>query len=220
MGKSVYIVFLFMLSFNISLAQEDSLSNFIPNGYKLYEKVLGDLNNDGLKDCVLIIKKSDSSKIVANRFEQKVDRNRRGVLVLLNIQGNYKLIVKNIECFSSENEDGGIYYAPELRSVIEKGDLILKYNHGRYGFWEYKFRLIDSHFNLIEYNSSSNFGPIINSETTINFLTKKKLIRKNINENDEGGDEVFEENWSDIKIKQLINLSEIKDFEELDVNIY
>ena len=220
MGKSAYIVFLFTLSFNISLAQNDSLSNFIPNGYKLYESVLGDLNDDGLNDCVLIIKKTDSSKIVTNRFEQKVDRNRRGILVLLNIEGSYKLIVKNVECFSSENEDGGIYYAPEFRITIVNQDLLLHYQHGRYGFWEYKFRLIDSHFNLIEYNSSSNFGPIVNSETTINFLTKKKLIRKNINENDEGGDEVFEENWSDIEIKLLIKISEIKDFDELDVNIY
>lgn len=68
-----------------------------------------------------------------------------------------------------------------------------------------------------KYDSSSNRGSVINRETSIIFLTKKKLIRENTNENAEDGDETFKETWSDIEIENLIELSEIKDFDELDI---
>ncbi|MCG8331301.1 MAG: hypothetical protein MI974_26660 [Chitinophagales bacterium] len=68
-----------------------------------------------------------------------------------------------------------------------------------------------------KYDSSSNRGSVTNRETSIIFLTKKKLIRENTNENTEDGDEIFKETWSDIEIENLIELSEIKDFDELDI---
>tara|TARA_B100000614_G_C14421957_1_gene442323 strand:+ start:295 stop:420 length:126 start_codon:yes stop_codon:yes gene_type:complete len=34
----------------------------------------------------------------------------------------------------------------------------------------------------------------------------------------EGGDEIFEETWEDIKTKELRKLSEIKDFTNLEIN--
>ena len=77
-----------------------------------------------------------------------------------------------------------------------------------------------SNFELIGYDSSSNRGPVTNRETSINFLTKKKLTKENTNENAEGGDEIFKENWNDIEIDNLIKLSEIKDFDELDMYNY
>jgi hypothetical protein len=201
-------------------AQKQSHSEFSPQGYVVYKKHYGDLNKDGLEDCVIIIKEIDKNNIVINRFEKKVDRNRRGIIVLINKKEGYELALKNYNCFSSENEDGGVYYAPQLSVEIKHGDLIINYNHGRYGFWGYSFRYQNSKLELIEYNSSSNYGPIINIETNINFLTKKKLIKENTNENSEGGDEIFKETWIEIKINSLINLSEIKDFEELDLSIY
>lgn len=65
-------------------------------------------------------------KIVINRFDEKVDRNRRGIIVLLsNIEG-FDVAVKNYNCFESENEDGGVYFPPQLSIEIEKG------NHNRF----------------------------------------------------------------------------------------
>ena len=78
----------------------------------------------------------------------------------------------------------------------------------------------NSNFELIGYDSSSNHGPKVDEITSINFLTKKKLIRENINENDEGEDEKFKETWSSIELESLIKLSEIKDFDELDMYNY
>ncbi|GAA4301324.1 hypothetical protein [Aestuariibaculum suncheonense] len=219
MKKSLLILPFFLLTILGCKAQDREPSDFIPKGYAEFEKYFGDLNKDGLDDCVLIIKKTDTANIVTNRFDKKVDRNRRGIVVLFKKEKGYELADKNYSCFSSENEDGGVYFPPELWIDFERGNLIVHYGHGRYGFWRYIFRFQNSNFELIGYDES-NGGVVISSETSINFLTKKKLIRENTNENAEGGDEVFKETWDNIEIEALIKLSEIKDFDELEVYNY
>ncbi len=199
-------------------AQIKKPSDAIPKGYELYETYFGDLNNDGHDDSVLIIKNTDTSKIVSNRFDKIVDRNRRGIIVLLKSDKGYTIVDKNYDCFSSENEDGGVYYPPELNIDFQKGNLIVQYSHGRYGYWSYTFRRRDAHFELIGFDISNNRSAIVNSEMSINFLTKKKLFKENTNENAEGGDEVFKETWSTIKIDKLLKLAEIVDFDELNLH--
>ncbi|WP_339662451.1 hypothetical protein [Croceibacter atlanticus] len=220
MKKILLILPFFLLTILSCKAQDKEPSDFIPKGYTEFKKYSGDLNKDGLEDYVLIIKKTDSANVVMNRFDKKVDRNRRGIIVLFKNANGYELADKNLECFSSENEDGGVYFAPELWIEIKDNKLYIHYGHGRYGYWKYTFRFQKSNFELIGYDSSSNRGPVTNRETTINFLTKKKLTKENTNENAEGGDEVFKENWNDIELDNLIKLSEIKDFDELDMYNY
>ncbi len=218
MNKFSLILSLSILGIISCQAQSKELLSFIPKGYVEFQKYFGDLNKDGQDDCVLIIKATNKNNIVLNRFDEKVDRNRRGIIVLLKNENVFQLADKNYDCFSSENEDGGVYFAPELWIEFERGNLIVHYGHGRYGFWRYIFRFQNSNFKLIGFDSSSNHGPIVNSQTSINFLTKKKLVRENINNEDEGGDEIFKETWSNIKIENLIKLSDIKDFDELEMN--
>ncbi|MGG6231527.1 hypothetical protein [Tenacibaculum sp. SDUM215027] len=220
MNKFLRIFPLLLLTIINCNAQNNKPSDFIPKEYVEFEKYFGDLNKDGKEDCVLIIKKTDKNNIIKNRFDKNVDKNRRGIIVLFKYGNGYQLADKNYNCFSSENEDGGVYFPPELGIEFQRGNLIIHYGHGRYGFWRYTFRFQDSNFNLIGYDSSSNHGPIINRETSINFLTEKKLIRENTNKNAEGGDETFKETWSNIEIENLIKLSEIKDFDELDMYNY
>ena len=220
MKKILLILPFFLLTILSCKAQDKEPPDFIPKGYTEFEKYFGDLNKDGLEDCVLIIKKTDSTNVVMNRFDKKVDRNRRGIIVLFKNANGYELADKNLECFSSENEDGGVYFAPELWIEIKDNKLYIHYGHGRYGYWKYTFRFQKSNFELIGYDSSSNRGPVTNRETSINFLTKKKLTKESTNENAEGGDEIFKENWNDIEIDNLIKLSEIKDFDELDMYNY
>ena len=191
----------------------------LPKGYKLFDKIQGDLNKDGLDDYLLIIKGTDENSVVLNGFSEEVDRNRRGILVYLTGNDKASLTTKNLNCFSSENESGGVYFPPELEILIENGKLYLYYNHGRYGSWKYTFRYQNSDFALIGYDSSETNGPIVNRKTSINFLTKKKLTRENVNQNnEESGDEIYEDTWADIDIKELRRLSEIKNFDELNVN--
>lgn len=215
MKKFKLIVLIFILGNFISQAQNENVEDFIPNDYVLYETVFGDLNKDHNEDCILIIKGTHRENIVTNRFDEVVDRNRRGIIILFKTKEGYHKATENLNCFSSENEDGGVYYAPELSFEVKRGNLIIHYAHGRYGFWKYTFRYQDSKFKLIGYDSIQNFGPITHSETSINFLTKKKLYRENINEESEGNDEIFKDTWSKIVINKLLNLSDIKDFDEL-----
>jgi hypothetical protein len=190
--------------------------DFLPKGYILFEKIKGDLNKDGLEDCVLIIKGTDTSKFVEDKYRGRLDRNRRGIIVLFNKKDHYELAVKNYDCFSSENEDGGVYFAPELDVEIKKGNLCFHYAHGRYGYWRYIFRYQHSDLELIGYEES-NGGPVIESEISINFITKKKIEKVNVNKHAEGGDEVFKISKKTINIQRLIQLSGIRDFDELDL---
>jgi hypothetical protein len=194
----------------------NKLTDFVPKGFVVFDKIFGDLNKDGLEDYVLIIKGTDKSKFVNDEYQGVLDRNRRGIIVLFNKNGKYELATKNYNCFSSEHEEGGVYYAPELGFEIKKGNLYISYAHGRYGYWAYTFRYQNADMELIGYDASDNRGPVINSETSINYLTKTKIINANTNENAESGEEIFKKTISKITRTKLIRLSEIKDFDELD----
>lgn len=200
-----------------SVETQKEITDFITEGYAIFEKSFGDLNKDGVKDCILIIKKVDPKNIVNDENRGKLDRNRRGIIVLFKADEGYQLASENYSCFSSENEEGGVYYAPELMVYEEKGNLNIHYAHGRYGYWKYTFRYQNSDFELIGYDNSSNTGPVVNSTTSINFSTKKMLTQENTNEAADSGEEVFEKKWTNIKIDKLYKLSEIKDFDELEM---
>ncbi len=193
------------------------LTDFLPSGYIIFEEIFGDLNKDGIEDCVIIIKGTENNKIIQDEYRGELDRNRRGIIVLFKRNDGYHLAAKNYDCFSSENEDGGVYYAPELSVKIDQGNLYVNYAHGRYGYWRYTFRFQNSDFELIGYDESMSRGPVVIEEISINYSTKTKIIRVNTNENGESGEEVFEETVTKIGTEKLTKLSEIKDFDNLIV---
>lgn len=200
---------------HIKTAEKKKPSDFIPKGFVLFNEVEGDLNSDGRKDHVLIIKGTEKDKIITDEYLGKLDRNRRGIIILFRTEDNsYKKILENNNCFSSENEDGGVYYAPEMEVSIDKNNLYVNYRHGRYGYWTYTFKFRNNDFQLIGYDASSG-GPIVQNETSINFLTGKKQFKDNINKDEEDREEVFKETWSKIDVQKPVFLSEIKDFDEL-----
>lgn len=205
---------------HISVTGQQQIMGFIPKGYKLFDKVYGDLNKDGLMDCVLIIKATRKDSFVNDRDGHKVDRNRRGIIILFTHGNGYKLALKNESCFSSENEDGGCYDPPELNVSIKDSKLYLHYNYGRYGFWEYCFRFQDSDFVLIGFDRSENWGATVFTKKSINFLTGTEYIDKNINSKNPDGKNVFRRKVVKIARKPLYKLSKIKDFDDLDVLLY
>jgi len=212
-------LFLALLFFSaVAIAQPTNKKNpkdFIPAGFELVSSVEGDLNKDGVADKVLLIKGTDKGAYEKNELGKFVDRNRRGLVILFKKGEQYELVLKNANCFSSENEDGGVYYAPELSLEINKGNLYIHYAHGRYGYWKYTFRYRNSDFYLIGYDSSEG-GEVVEKETSINFLSKKKQEKVNTNENAQGGDEVFTETWTNITVNKLLKLRDIKDFENFE----
>jgi len=205
----------------IPLSKSENPEDLVCSDETILEKIFGDLNNDGEEDCVIITKQTKKDVAsVRNQFDEKVDRNRRGILIAFKEGKYYHTFLTIPDCFSSENEDGGVYFAPDMGVGIEKGNLFVMYGHGRYGWWQYIFRYRNNNFELIGYDSSENRGPITEKITSINFLTKKKQTKININpdpdpESEE--EEVFEETWQDIVISNRVKLIDIK-FDEFDVD--
>lgn len=197
---------------------KNDASDFVPEGFVIVEKIKGDINKDGNEDCILIIKATDKSEFSKDENRGILDKNRRGIIALLKKGDVYSVAVKNYNCFSSENEDGGIYFPPELDVSIKNGNVYIHYAHGRYGYWKYTFRYQNADLELIGYDASENNGPVALRVISINFLTQKKILKVNTNVNAEtDGDEVFEEKISKIKKSKLVKLSEIKDFDNLEV---
>ena len=210
----VALLFFSIIAFGQPVLKQNA-NDFIPQGFVLSGTSIGDLNKDGVDDKVLLIKGTDKGAFEKNEFGEFVDRNRRGLVVLFKKGEQYELVLKNTNCFSSENEDGGVYYAPELSLEINKGNLYIHHAHGRYGYWKYTFRYRNSDFYLIGYDSSEG-GEVVEKETSINFLSKKKQEKVNTNESAEGGDEEFKETWTNITVNKLLKLRDIKDFENFE----
>lgn len=195
-----------------------SPSDLVPAGYVVAETIEGDLNRDGKTDYVLLIKGTDSANFIDHEYRGTLDRNRRGIVIVFDNNGTYEPALKNLDCFSSENEDGGVYFAPELSININKGNLFINYGHGRYGYWSYTFRYQDSDFELIGYDDSQNRGPLIERTTSINLLTRKMLTRENINQDAEGGDEKFKETWTRFTAQAPIKLKDVTDFDYIHMD--
>lgn len=212
---------------NTTAKTEINIETFIPKGYELIEETITDLNKDGDEDHILFIKGTDKKNFVKDEYRGVLDRNRRGLIVLFKNGEGYDVVLKNVSCFSSENEDGGVYYAPDLSVTTDKGNIYVNYAHGRYGHWTYTFRYQHNDFELIGHDEAVMRGPITEKEISVNFITKKKIVKVNINaenysenENpDEELEEVFQETVSKIKTNKLLKLSEIKDFDELQLSI-
>ena len=85
------------------------------------------------------------------------------------------------------------------------------------------FIVIHSHKNsyfILKVIKIDSNGPIPEKETSINFLTKKKKVKLNTNENYGEGEEAFEETWEDISVNRLIKLLEIKDVDALGMDAF
>lgn len=195
------------------------VTQYIPEGYKLVETYKDDFNKDNSVDQVLLVKNTLPSAIVKDDSNNDVDRNRRGLIILLSNKNNsYDVAIKNLDCFSSENEDGGLYFAPELNIEAKKGLLYISYGHGKYGSWSYTFRHQNADFELIGYDHEEARGPLVISTTSINFSTNKEITKEIVDENVEEGKEKYTEKTRTIAKKPLHKLSQIKDFDELIVN--
>lgn len=77
------------------------------------------MNKDGQEDYVFMVKATNKKNIVKGS-QGEIDRNRRGIIIAFKNDDRYDVVLKNMSCFSSENEEGGVYFAPELDLDIKK----------------------------------------------------------------------------------------------------
>ena len=185
-----------------------------PSNFIVTDSIHGDLNGDKVPELILLIKDTKANKVVTDQFGEVVDRNRRGIIIQ---DGQHrKTILENLNCFSSENEDGGVYFPPELWINIEDQELSIHYSHGRYGYWIYTFMYRENAFQLIRYFSNSSRSPVIEKETKYDLIKGAIVTRTNTNQMAQtDGEEVYETEEISILVNEFIKLCEVTDFDFL-----
>ena len=215
---------------------------FVPAGYEVYERFKGDLNKDGLDDHVLMVRNTDAENILdcktcyhkgevsdreecmyCRNEELKLDRNPQGIIVAFKKGDHYELAMQNLSCFPVEPWQGGTYIPPEKPNVsIKRGNLFVEYGYRASGLMHvgksYNFRYQNSDFELIGYDYTEYCGGDIGYVNSINFLSKKRLMR-----GESGcpwlgeGKRALKEAWENFTLKKPIRLSEIPDFDNLSI---
>lgn len=209
-----------LLLSSITFANTTNFNAFLPKNFTLLEThCQADFNKDNKKDCVLLIKDTQKSAWQQDINNRLVDRNRQGIVILLKTKTGYKKALENKSLLESENEDGGIYYAPELEIITKNNKLILKYLHGRYGHWSFTFdyRTIDNKqdFYLIGYDSVIANGAYIKYTNSINFLTHKLQRQTNTNKDEQSDSTKFKTTWHNFPKDTPLRLSQIDDLHEV-----
>ena len=234
--KRKYFFFSFLLfilcSFNllaINFPQKASkVEDFIPKGWKSIVKKEGDLNNDNIKDIVLVIQKDDPDNAVPlfNAYEDLIgiiDANQMIILVLFKDKNSqYNLVTKNekdfiisagkameemakIEMFISHNFDEDLSKAISIENNTLHIFTAIRNNYGDLNLSEYVFKYKNNKFELV---SLKSFSEEIHSsyETKysffLNFLTKKVKIETLV------VDSKTNKNLTDNKKEKTLNITE------------
>jgi hypothetical protein len=234
--KRKYFFFSFLLfilcSFNLlaeNFPQKASkIEDFIPKGWKSIVKKEGDLNNDNIKDVVLVIQKDDPDNAVPlfNAYEALIDiidANQMIILVLFKDKNSqYNLVAKNekdfiisagkameemakIEMFISHNFDEDLSKAISIENNTLHIFTAVRNNYGDLNLSEYVFKYKNNKFELV---SLKSFSEEIHSsyETKysffLNFLTKKVKIETLV------VDSKTNKNLADNKKEKTLNITE------------
>ena len=234
--KRKYFFFSFLLfifcSFNLlaeNFPQKASkIEDFIPKGWKSIVKKEGDLNNDNIKDVVLVIQKDDPDNAVPlfNAYEALIDiidANQMIILVLFKDKNSqYNLVAKNekdfiisagkameemakMEMFISHNFDEDLSKAISIENDTLHIFTAIRNNYGDLNLSEYVFKYKNNKFELV---SLKSFSEEIHSsyETKysffLNFLTKKVKIETLV------VDSKTNKNLTDNKKEKTLNITE------------
>ena len=234
--KRKYFFFSFLLfifcSFNL-LAENfpqkaSNIEDFIPKGWKSIVKKEGDLNNDNIKDVVLVIQKDDPDNAVPlfNAYEALIDiidANQMIILVLFKDKNSqYNLVTKNekdfiisagkameemakIEMFISHNFDEDLSKAISIENNTLHIFTAVRNNYGDLNLSEYVFKYKNNKFELV---SLKSFSEEIHSsyETkysfSLDFLSKKLKIETLV------VDSKTNKNLTDNKKEKTLNIAE------------
>lgn len=164
-----------------------------------------------------MLTKGTQKDLIAYERGQKIDHNRRGMIVLFNKAGHFVQVLKNLSCFSGENDNDS--HATELDVAIDQGNLEVQFSSGASGHWKYTFRYQYADFELIAYEAvervtlaESNYSAY--NKTSINYITQTKVSRKFVGVNRKRS-ERYQVTTENIQVGARIKLSEISDFDSL-----
>lgn len=177
--------------------------DFVPFGWKLYDKIQGDLNGDGLEDSVLVIQRNEPSLVIENPDGlgvESYDANPRTLLfILADPQGPMRLVGRDdtiIPDWDSPNLDNPL----DSIDIGGGGKVTLWIRFwSSAGAWQmsnrqFHFRWDGRAMELVGYDYIEvDRSTLDYTETSINYLTGRRKDRTgNMDE------ETEEERWSNI----------------------
>lgn len=181
------------------------LRSFLPEHYVVAEEVYGDLNGDGLEDCVLVVQSDSPASAYTDGTIPE------GIVVLINNGNGYAKLTENLGILRKDtmmHQDSGAETTLDVK--ISDGDLLITYSLSQTRRRCFTFRCADTTCTLIAYDGSELTNGRIDSQCCIRFLTKEKLIKVNKNKNAQPGEEVFRLRWKQIAVNKQIELAEIE----------
>ena len=196
----------------------------LSNQTALYDAIKGDLNKDGIDDVAVVTQETFKEKFMPfsdgcdestkdDKWCQIVNKNRRGVVILLSNGDKYEAVVTKSDIFESPNEDGGAYFPPELVVEIKNSELKFFYSYGKYGYWEYVFALDGKDFKLVRYFSSDNNGPKPEHIVQMDFINH--MLEKSANLLYQGNEEYKRYEECIEKYKSLYDVQEEDDYDAI-----
>ena len=199
-------------------ALKATADEYVPLGYEVISQFDADVNQDGKPDKLMTIWGTDPKKIKKNEDGEDINNNRGGIIIALKHDAGYELAVANYECFSADTFGGDEIDDVVFDYYMKNNTLIFHFAHGRYGFWKYIFRYQNNDIELIGYHLDQSNGAISSLIEDVNFSTRTAVYKQNMNNNDE---EPAKYKVKIIKFKRdnLIKLSEIADFDNLDLGL-
>ncbi|MGV3460742.1 MAG: hypothetical protein ACO1N9_09850 [Flavobacterium sp.] len=219
---------------NNKVKVHDALMAFIPSGWRAIALADGDLNKDKLSDAVLVVEEENPAKHIPNTEgtePEKFNTNPRRLLILFAAPGGkYKVAADKAGLIPSEHdpeipclldpflEGGGI--------SIKNGTLLLRLqSFMSCGSWAlsndtYTFSYRNDRFELIGYDIfEGNRATGELTETSLNFLTKKKKVTTGGNLfEDESVTNKPVETWSAINLQKIYSLENLQRDTEIDIN--
>lgn len=214
------LFFLFILITFQAIAQnDDSVNEFIPNGWKLISKQFGDLNKDGVNDAILVLEdtKAENFKKNDGLGPAILNINPRRLLILFKNASGYKEEFKrddiipskgndSFPCLADPLENGGVSTTRGLL-IIELGTWL---SCGGYGVTHEKFsiRYEKSIFRLIGYDYysfSRSTGEA--SELSVNYLSGKKISTIGLNEFEDSNPKTTRSKFPNSKLFDLAKIS-------------
>jgi hypothetical protein len=165
------------------------LEGFVPPGWRLEERALGDLNQDGIGDAALVIQMARPSNRIALSWnpDSRYNTNPRMLLVAFGRKdGGYRLAAANhkiIPRLENPNQDDPFDEIKIVAGTLRvKMHLFMSAGGWQMGGSTYTFRWQDGGFKLIGFDRDfvmRNSGET--EEVSINYLTgRKELKRGNI----------------------------------------
>jgi hypothetical protein len=137
------ITLMFYVSVSAQSNSSKKFSNFIPHGYSILDTASGDLDKDGFRDMVLILKVNDESK--------SGDTTRPLLLLSGDGKGSYRLLARNDSVVLCK-ECGGAFGDPYQGLTVKNGYFSIEHYGGSSWKWTriitFKYDTLSKQFKL------------------------------------------------------------------------